>query len=173
MQLADCYDSVAPCFPPAHNAFDMIFAKYHEQLAAMVDDVGAAAAALSSNDILQVCSCPLPRCFPTSSCSWVTRQQLATSTRAHQSPGTGALCCMSTRSGVASCRQPATGASFAPLQMTAWISDFQSNARELGVADEQSAFSTAAGSGTALLVAEYGSRTYDLLHDWSVNILQV
>lgn len=54
VQLTDCYDNVVPCFPPGYQAFDTIFAKFHEHLAFMVDCVGAAAAALSSNDILQV-----------------------------------------------------------------------------------------------------------------------
>jgi hypothetical protein len=54
VQLTDCYDNVVPCFPPGYQAFDTIFAKFHEHLAFMVDCVGAAAATLSSNDILTV-----------------------------------------------------------------------------------------------------------------------
>ena len=36
------------------QAFDTIFAKFHEHLSFMLDCVGAASAGLSSNDILQV-----------------------------------------------------------------------------------------------------------------------
>jgi len=55
----------------------------------------------------------------------------------------------------------------------AWTGDYQNTCRELGLADEQSAFSAAEGSGTALLISQYASRTYEMLHAWSVNILQV
>jgi hypothetical protein len=58
-------------------------------------------------------------------------------------------------------------------QMVAWMQDFTYNCRELGLADEQAAFSTADTAGTALLISEYASRTYEMLHNWSVNILQV
>jgi hypothetical protein len=54
VQLTDCYDNVVPCFPPGYQAFDTIFARFHEHLAFAVDCVGAAAASLSSNDILTV-----------------------------------------------------------------------------------------------------------------------
>lgn len=57
--------------------------------------------------------------------------------------------------------------------MVAWMQDFTYNCRELGLSDEQAAFSTADTSGTALLISEYASRTYEMLHNWSVNILQV
>jgi hypothetical protein len=58
-------------------------------------------------------------------------------------------------------------------QMVAWMQDFTYNCRELGLSDEQAAFSTADTAGTALLISEYASRTYEMLHNWSVNILQV
>ena len=58
-------------------------------------------------------------------------------------------------------------------QMIAWTQDFSYNCRELGLSDEQAAFSTADNSGIALLISEYASRTYEMLHNWSVNILQV
>jgi hypothetical protein len=57
--------------------------------------------------------------------------------------------------------------------MIAWTQDFAYNCRELGLSDEQSAFSTSENSGIALLISEYASRTYEMLHNWSVNILQV
>lgn len=57
--------------------------------------------------------------------------------------------------------------------MIAWTQDFVHNCRELGLSDEQAAFSTAEGSGVALLISQYASRTYEMLHNWSVNILKV
>ena len=60
VQLTDCYDNVVPCFPPGYQAFDTIFARFHEHLAFAVDCVGAAAASLSSNNILTVRLWKLP-----------------------------------------------------------------------------------------------------------------
>ena len=54
MQLIEIHDRVLPCFAPSQHAFDTIFAKFHEHLSFMLDSIGAVAASLPNNDILQV-----------------------------------------------------------------------------------------------------------------------
>ena len=53
-QLADIYDFVSPCFPPKYDMFRVIFRKYHEHMAFMLDCVGACAESLANADILKV-----------------------------------------------------------------------------------------------------------------------
>ena len=52
-QLADIYDFVSPCFPPKYDMFRVIFRKYHEHMAFMLDCVGACAESLANADILK------------------------------------------------------------------------------------------------------------------------
>ncbi len=52
-QLADIYDFVSPCFPPKYDMFKVIFRKYHEHMAFMLDCVGACAESLANADILK------------------------------------------------------------------------------------------------------------------------
>jgi len=77
LQLTDCYDNVVPCFPPGYQAFDTIAARFHEHLTFMLDCVGAAAASLSSNDILQArvsCLIPILSCFFVRVCHFRSRR---------------------------------------------------------------------------------------------------
>lgn len=54
MQLADIYDYVSPCFPEKYHIFHVIWRQYHENLAFMMDCMGACAQQLANGDILKV-----------------------------------------------------------------------------------------------------------------------
>lgn len=191
--LTDCYDNVVPCFPPGYQAFDTIFAKFHEHLAFFVDCVGAAAATLSSNDILQVHTTVRFRrpLAGSSQLPWYAPQRHAGRIVARQRTKNNGIsarppseCCTCTNAGLGASSAAGWASDVqrllchrerfcACMQMIAWTQDFVHNCGELGLSDEQAAFSTAEGSGTALLISQYASRTYEMLHNWSVNILQV
>ena len=65
-QLADIYDFVSPCFPPKYDMFRVIFRKYHEHMAFMLDCVGACAESLANADILKARFCPACCAFDSS-----------------------------------------------------------------------------------------------------------
>ena len=54
LQLADIYDYVSPCFPEKYRIFHVIWRQYHENLAFMMDCMGACAQQLANGDILKV-----------------------------------------------------------------------------------------------------------------------
>lgn len=52
--LVDCYDYVAPCFPPDYQIFSHIAGEYHRQLGLMIDFIGLCSDNLANGDIIKV-----------------------------------------------------------------------------------------------------------------------
>lgn len=57
--------------------------------------------------------------------------------------------------------------------MLSWVTDYQEVLRDLGVEEEQIAFSNSKDCGTVLMTEKYISRVESTLTTWFTNILEV